>query len=361
MADEEEGPDDKPFEATPKRLEEARKKGDVPHSMDVTGACAMGGFLLAIYGIGSSGLLDLGATLSILLDRSHTISGSWFQGPIMHASAGLLLAIAAPLAIWLGVPAGAALLSIVSQQAFVISAERIKPKLSRISPIEGAKNKFGRNGLFEFSKSFVKLIIYSVTLGVFIYIELPDMMISMQHSAEQVVSLMLLSAARFLFIVFLITMSIGAIDFFWQRAEHLRKNRMSRKEMTDEQKESEGDPYLKGRRREKGVEIATNRMLADVPKADVVVVNPTHFAVALKWNRESGSAPICVAKGVDEVAAQIRRTAEEAGVPVRRDPPTARILHRMLEIGQEIQPEHYRAVAVAIRFADRIRGRARPQ
>jgi flagellar biosynthetic protein FlhB len=172
---------------------------------------------------------------------------------------------------------------------------------------------------------------------------------------------MLEMAGRFMIIVFLVMVVLGSVDLAWQHAEHQRKHRMSRKEMTDEQKESEGDPYLKGRRRDKGIEIATNRMMAEVPKADVVIVNPTHFAVALKWDRETGSAPVCVAKGVDEVALRIRATAMEAGVPVRHDPPTARVLYRMVDIDQEIAPEHYRAVAVAIRFADRVRGRAEPR
>jgi flagellar biosynthetic protein FlhB len=100
-------------------------------------------------------------------------------------------------------------------------------------------------------------------------------------------------------------------------------------------------------------------MLADVPKADVVIVNPTHFAVALKWSRRKGAAPVCVAKGVDEVAARIRAAAAEAGVPIHRDPPTARALHATVNLGEEVRPEHYRAVAAAIRFAERMRSRAR--
>jgi flagellar biosynthetic protein FlhB len=154
-------------------------------------------------------------------------------------------------------------------------------------------------------------------------------------------------------------MVIGAIDYFWQYFEHIRTNRMSHKELTDEMKESEGDPYMKNERRRRGIDIALNRMIADVAKADVVVVNPTHYAVALKWARDQGSAPICVAKGVDEIAARIRAAAAEAGVPVHRDPPTARAIHATVELGAEIRPEHYRAVAAAIRFAERMRERAR--
>lgn len=360
MAEEEEGAVDKPFDATQKRLDDARKKGEVPHSSDLTTAAGLGGLIAAFLAFGPRTLSDLAGTLSYLFDQAAPISELWFAGPIAQATVEFYLAVSGPLLVWLGLPALAALCAVLAQRALVVAPEKLQPKLSRISPIQGAKNKFGRNGLFEFAKSAVKLIVISTCLGVFAAIELPTMMMALSLDPAQVTSLMLQMAKRFMIVVFLVMVAIGSIDLIWQRTEHLRKHRMSRKEMADEQKESEGDPYLKGRRREKGVEIATNRMLAEVPKADVVIVNPTHFAVALKWDRDGGSAPRCVAKGLDEVALRIRATAMEAGVPVRHDPPTARVLYRMVEIDQEIAPEHYRAVAVAIRFADRIRGRVRP-
>jgi flagellar biosynthetic protein FlhB len=134
---------------------------------------------------------------------------------------------------------------------------------------------------------------------------------------------------------------------------------MTRQEMTEEHKESEGDPHFRAHRRQRGQEIALNRMLQAVPEADVVVVNPTHYAVALKWNRKDRRAPVCVAKGQDEIAARIRERAIEAGVPIHRDPPTARALHAALDVGDEIGREHYQAVAAAIRFAEAMRKKAR--
>jgi flagellar biosynthetic protein FlhB len=116
---------------------------------------------------------------------------------------------------------------------------------------------------------------------------------------------------------------------------------------------------MRQQRRQRGYDIATNRMMNDVPKADVVIVNPRHVAVALRWDRGAGGAPVCVAKGVDEVALRIRAVAMEAGVPIRQDPPTARALHATVTIGEEIPPAHYRPVAAAIRFADAVRRRAR--
>ncbi|PSL15720.1 EscU/YscU/HrcU family type III secretion system export apparatus switch protein, partial [Shimia abyssi] len=120
-----------------------------------------------------------------------------------------------------------------------------------------------------------------------------------------------------------------------------------------------GDPHIKQQRRQRAQEIATNQMLSDVPSADVIIVNPTHYAVALKWNRAPGEAPVCVAKGVDEVAKSIRECAHDAGVPIKSDPPTARALHAIVEIGHEVPPDLYRPVATAIRFAEAMRQKAK--
>ncbi len=358
MADEDDA-DDKPFEATQKRLDDARKKGEVPHSADLTTAAAFGGLLLAAMALGPASLKRFAAALAGLIDRAAPLADIWFSGAAGPAVLGPMAAVATPLAAWFALPAAAVVLAVVVQRSFVVAGERIQPKLDRISPIAGAKRKFGRNGLFEFAKSATKLTIISVCLGVFAMRELPQAMASMALDHGQVATLVLDVSKRFLAVVFLLLVTLGAIDILWQQAEHMRKHRMSKKELMDEQKDAEGDPYLKGRRRQKAMEIATRQMLAEVPKADVVIVNPTHYAVALKWERNAGTAPVCVAKGVDEIALRIRAAAVEAGVPVRHDPPTARVLHRMVEVGQEIAPEHYRAVAVAIRFADRVRGKAR--
>jgi len=129
--------------------------------------------------------------------------------------------------------------------------------------------------------------------------------------------------------------------------------------MQDEFKDSEGDPHLKAARRQRAVDIAMKQMLAEVPKADVVIVNPTHYAVALKWSRGSGRAPVCVAKGTDEVAARIRTKATEAGVPIWSDPPCARAIHAQVKVGEEIDRSHFAAVAAAIRFAEKMRQKAR--
>lgn len=247
----------------------------------------------------------------------------------------------------------------IAMRSFVVAPEKLKPKFNKISPLSNAKNKFGRSGLFEFLKSFVKLTIYTVILGAFLWAKMPQMLGSLSLSAGMATVMMLDLCVAFFVIVLLIALVMGAIDVVWQQHEHLRKNRMSHKELMDEVKQNEGDPHMKQHRRQKGYDIAMNQMLAEVPNADVIIVNPTHYAVALKWSKMPGAAPICVAKGVDEIAARIREIACENGVPIHSDPPTARALHATVEIGQEIPPDSYKAVAAAIQFAEKMRRKAK--
>lgn len=350
---------EKSHEATPQKLQKAREKGEVAKSTDLSVAASYAGLLLAAVAIGAQSLKDLGTTFMVLLDQPDRLSDLMLRGPATAPVGGLLSALASPLSPWFLMPAVAVLLSIVAQRAFVVAPTKIAPKLSRISILSNAKNKFGRSGLFEFAKSFVKLVLYSICLGLFLNARLPEIVAATGSSPQMAVSQLVRLCVEFLFLVLVIATVIGGIDAVWQHNEHHRKNRMSRKEVTDEAKEAEGDPYMKQHRRQRGQEIAMNRMMADVPTADVVVVNPTHYAVALKWNRTPGAAPVCVAKGVDEVAASIREAANLAGVPIHHDPPTARALHATTDLGQEISEEHYRAVAAAIRFAEQMRKRAK--
>jgi flagellar biosynthetic protein FlhB len=358
MADEETDTGDKPHEATAKKLEEARREGEVPSSADLTATAAYTGLIVAALAAGPAALSAAATSLAAMLDQADTLSHAMLTGGGTTVAAGILLQTGRTSLVWFVVPTAFAIVAIVAQRAFVVAPKKAMPKLSRISPLATAQQKFGRTGLFEFAKSFVKLSVFSVVLGLFLWDRLPGIMGTVAMDPAMVVIELLRLSVAFLAIVVAISLVIGAVDYAWQLVEHARRHRMSRKEIADEMKETEGDPYLKHARRQRGYDIATNRMLADVPTADVVIVNPEHFAVALRWDRGAGRAPVCVAKGVDEVALRIRKAAAEAAVPIHRDPPTARALHAAVEIGAEIRPEHYRPVAAAIRFAEAMRKRA---
>lgn len=356
MAEEESG--EKSHEPSQKKLQDARKKGEVPRSVDVTTAASYGGLLLAILAFGAGSVTSLGTVLMTFLEQPGTMRGLLDSGGGSFRGA-LFARIAGGVAPWFAVPAGVALVALLAQRSLVFAPSKLAPKLSRISPISTAKQKFGRAGLFEFLKSFAKLMLYSVVLGIYLSAQLPRILVTMMLSPGQGAAELARLATGLLVIVLVIAAALGVIDAVFQHAEHIRKNRMSRKEMTEEMKQSEGDPAMKQKRRDKAVSLAMQQMLADVPEASVVITNPTHFAVALKWDRSAPGAPVCVAKGADHVAARIREVAAENGVPLHADPPTARALHAGVEIGEEIRAEHYRAVAAAIRFAEEMRTKAR--
>lgn len=352
---------DKTFDPTPEKLRKAREKGEVAKSTDLSVAAAYAGLVIAFYGFGGDSVRALGSAMMTLLDQPDRLAELFFEGPSAAPVGGLLISVSSAVLPWFLIPFVLVLLSIIGQKALVFAPSKLEMKLSKISVISNAKNKFGRAGLFEFGKSFTKLILYSVCLGFYMNLRLPDMIAASATSPFTVVALLAQLGMEFLFIALLISLTIGVVDAGFQHAEHHRKNMMSRKEIQDETKDSEGDPQMKGKRRQRAMEISMNSMIAEVPKADVIIVNPTHYAVALQWGRERGTAPTCVAKGVDEVAATIRRVANEHAIPIHSDPPTARALHATIEVGGEILEEHYAPVAAAIRFAEDMRQRAKGQ
>lgn len=356
MADED---NEKPHEATAKKLLDARKKGEFPKSVDLTTSASYAGMLIVMAVFGAFSIEKFATLLVRLISAPDTLARVAFSAPGGAQAKWVILGSAAHLAPWFTIPAVCALVVLVAQRAIVFAPTKLKPKLSKISLLSNAKNKFGRSGFFEFLKSFAKLVIYSTILGVFLSTKLPLVLASMTTQPTLISAQLAGLIVEFLILVLIVSVLIGGVDYLWQHAEHLRKNRMSDQEVKDEHKNSDGDPGMKQQRRQRGYEIAMNQMLIAVEDADVVIVNPTHFAVALKWDRSRGSVPKCLAKGVDEIAARIRERAAEEAVPIHSDPPTARALYASVEIGQEIRPDHYKAVAAAIRFSDSIRARMR--
>lgn len=351
---------DRPHEPSERRLQEAREKGEVARSADLTTAAATAAFVLVCLSVGPSALQDMGAAAATYLAEADRLAPQ-AMASASSTGAGALVAFGPALAPFFVVPAAAALVSVIAQRAFTFTPSRLAPKLSRISPLATLRHKFGLDGLVEFAKSTTKLTLISAALAVWAVIRAPVLLDSPQLPPALAIATILAEAVQFLLIVTALSVIIGGADYLWQWLAHQRRNRMSRQELVEEHRNAEGDPHLQAQRRQRGQAIAMNRMLLDVPRSDVVIVNPTHYAVALRWDRASGRAPVCVAKGVDEVAARIRARAAEAGVPLHRDPPTARLLHGALDIGQEIHPDHYRAVAAAIRFAEAMRKRAARQ
>lgn len=294
---------EKSFDPTPQKLLKARKKGEVAKSNDLTMVAGFSGLVLALLIAGPIAVRQLGNLLMVLLDQPDRISALLVSGPSSALVGGVLATGFTPVVTVFAIPAAAVLLCLFAQRAMVFAPDKLKPRMSRISIVSNAKNKFGRAGLFEFAKSFTKLLIYCICLALFLHGNLATILTASAMPVLASVPLMVSLLFRFMFIVVAVALAIGSIDFAWQYAEHIRKNRMSRKEIQDETKDSEGDPHIKQQRRQKAQDIATNQMMADVPNADVVIVNPTHYAVALTWSR----APALRRCALPRVLTRLRR------------------------------------------------------
>jgi flagellar biosynthetic protein FlhB len=350
---------EKSHEASQRKLDLAREQGDLPQSVDAQAAAAYLGLAAALFVGGAAAAEGMGEALMPFLERPGALADHAFSGAGQELARYLAVEAFAASAPVLLAPAVLVVGLLVAQRGIVLAPSKIAPKLSRVSPVENAGSKYGPRGLFEFAKSCVKLVLLLLVLFVVLRAE-ADRLAGYVH-AEARLSGRLLEHELWAVLtgVLLVAPALGLVDLLWQRHEHQSRNRMSHEEMKKERRESEGDPHLKGARRERAESLAQGRMLEDVPTASVVITNPEHYAVALSWSREPGSAPVCIAKGVDEIAARIRERAEAAGVPMHADPPTARAIHATTALGAEIHPDHYRAVAAAILFADRIREKRR--
>lgn len=342
---------EKSFEATQGKIDDARKKGDIAKSQEIASLALYAGVAVAILTL--SGVLGLNmlSRLSGLLEYPERAGGLILSG---GAAPDLIGGVVISLVPLLLIMMAAVIASLYAQNAIVFAPEKLKPKLSKISPISNAKQKYGRDGMAEFMKRAVKLIIVCVAAGAYLIrlvgevsheIGRPEGYLFAKMAGETLLLLGWMMAA---------TVLIAAVDLPFAKWSHLLKLRMTREEVKDEQKKNEGDPLIKSQRRARAREIANSTMLADVATANVVIVNPTHYSVALKWDRAAGGAPICVAKGVDSLAFAIREKAKEHGILIHSDPPCARAIHATVEIGQSIHPEHYAAVASAIHLAETL-------
>ena len=349
---------EKSFDPTPSRIERARKEGDTALSREGNAAAAYVGLYLVVI----AGAAPLSMGVLTVLSRFHQ-SPEDFQflitGPSQSILAAVGVRIAAAVAAAFLAPAICVAASIRLQDGFAVALSKLKPKLSRLSIVDNAKQKYGPNGLSEFLISAIKLLGVMILFGAFFWGEFKELPGASALTPFGEVAAVHEMAAMFLGVIVVFSIVIAAIDIIRVRAQHKKKLMMSLQEIRQESKESDGDPHLKNRRKERSRAIATNRMLLDVPQANVIIVNPTHYAVALKWDGPNSGAPVCVAKGVDELAAKIRELGAISGVPIRRDAPTARAIYGVVEIGKEIRREHYAAVAAAIHFAEAMRKAAK--
>jgi flagellar biosynthetic protein FlhB len=351
MADESESTGDKTEAATARHLDQARDAGRVPISREATVFVSMTAVVAVLAYQAQATVRDLLPAMSQFLAHA---DGSWAPG----SGIALRGAFAAVLPYLVAAAVGA-VAAVLLQTGFLLSGSGLQPQFSRISPAAGLKRLFGRQGLEELVRSLAKLGVYGAAIWIAIKGDLPGLMLLPRQDPSGLPS----AVARPVFHIFLASLLCHAIvataDIAWVRFRYARDLRMSRQDIREEFKETEGNPHTKARIRRIRMMRARKRMMAQVPKATVVVTNPTHYAVALAYDRATNPAPRVVAKGADEVAARIREVAEAANVPVVANPPLARALYR-LELDAEIPAEHYKAVAEIIAYVWRLGRRSRP-
>ena len=339
-------------EPTQKRLDEALKKGDVVKSQELTTFAVLAGGTLAL------ALFSGGAARSFGRDYSRFLENAALTPLDGAAALALLRSVVFGFAALIG-PA-VALMAVVGvaghvlQHRPVFSPSRLKPEWSKLSPAAGFKRLFGLDGLVNFGKGLLKIATVGTATFYAAWPERERLSQSLSLDPAGVASLALALVFKVLMAGLAVLAVIAAVDYLWQRQRFMARHRMSKQELKDELKQSEGDPQIKARIRQIRFERAKKRMVAAIPEATVVIANPTHYAVALKYESGKMRAPVCVAKGVDHLALTIRKVAEENAVPVVENPPLARALYAAVEVDGEIPPEHYKAVAQIIGYVLRL-------
>lgn len=344
--------DQKTHDPTQKRLDDARKKGEVLQSPEVRHAAMMVGAAIVIGWTGVSALRDIGSQLAFLWGNAEDFHLT--NESARDLTTGLLVQFGKSLAPVFGVLFLSALAIGVLQGPFTFSTTRLTPKWSKISPVSGMKRIFGPRALIEFVKTLAKFCAIAILIAIILRPNLAgiDQLVGYEVGAIGA------AAGRFAFeairAVAIMVVMLALIDFLYQRRSFLKRMRMSLQQIKDEHKQSDGDPLIKSRIRQIQMQRSRSRMMAAVPEASVVITNPTHYAIALKYDHGEMAAPVVVAKGVDAVAFRIREAAYEAKVPVVEAPPLARALYAAVDLDHPVPVEHYAAVAEIIGYVMRL-------
>ena len=339
---------------TQKRLRDARRKGQVARSHDLSSAVLLVVAVAVLYLAGQHFVGSLGGSMREQLEFAGSYKGSLDQQAALGALFSGVKALALMLAPLFGALVVVGLLANYFQVGSVFAFEPVKPNLSKLNPAEGFKQKFLKARPYvELGKTTVKLVVAVVVVGAVLWSARRDVVELTRQPAQT-------AAAYAVWLIFEISLKVGvaflvlgAADYFLQRYFHRRELMMTKHEVKEEYKETEGNPLHKSRRRRLHREILTQAMMEMVRKANVVVVNPTHLAVALRYERDQMGAPTVVAKGAELMAAQIRKIAEESEVPILRDVPLARALYE-LEVDEEVPEELYESVAVVLRWVYKL-------
>jgi flagellar biosynthetic protein FlhB len=343
---------DKTEDPTQKKLDEALKRGDVVKSQEVNTWFIFAGAMLAMSGFAGGMGGGLTTTFRGLIANSYDLRVD--ATGLLHLSQQLGLEVGAVLAIPFLLLALAALAGNVIQHRFVWSSESLTPKFSKISPVAGLGRLFSKIAIANFIKGIIKLVLIGVILTVLMWPERKQVTLLVWTDPMALMGVISALTFKLMMAVVAVMAVIAAADYLFQYQQWFQRQKMSLQEIKEEFKQTDGDPAIKGKIRQLRQRRMAKRMMASVPKASVVITNPTHFSVALQYEKGM-SAPICVAKGMDAIALKIREVAKEHSVPLVENVPLARALYASVEIDDEIPPEHYKAVAEVIGYVMKLR------
>lgn len=352
--------EEKTEEASPKRLSEAREKGQVAFSTEMMAATGLLGALLSFV-VAGPGLLQASGDNVVngigLVGAMGT--GDLDQGDYISLLRGGADAVMMPF-VWLVLPMFlvALLIGYAQVGGVKFAPQAIAPKWNKLDPIAGVKRLFGAKAWMRTGMALLKLVLLAVTVILVVW---EDVLLVGNLAGGDMGPLMkavIGVIGKAIIAAIIVVITLATFDLLFQRSQHMKEMRMTKKEVKDEHKSNEGDPMVKARIRQVQREMAGQRMMEEVPDATVVVTNPTHFAVALRYDQDGGKAPLVVAKGVDEMAQRIKSVARDAEVLLYEDPPLARALHRSCEIGDEVPEDLFQAVAGVLAYVYRVQGGA---
>jgi flagellar biosynthetic protein FlhB len=348
--------DQKTEEATAKRIQDAEGKGNFAHSRELTSAFVLLFAILAFAIAGSFSTRHLMATWHNLFTQAHVIQPdlegmrlllAWVMDNSFTVLSPILLAIMF----------GGVVANLIQTGGVRFSMHPLQPRFHKLNPLAGFKRMFSRNALMELFKSLFKVTLISLIAYITIqgrFDEIPPMM---GKSVGQILIFMGEMALEIMIKVLVAMIFLPFLDYMFQRFTYLKNLRMTKQEVKDERKDTEGNPQIKQRVRSVQMEMMKRRMMSAVPEADVVITNPTHISVAIQYDQENSDAPIVVAKGKGVIAEKIREIAKEHDIPVVEDKPLARLLFKMVEIGQMIPAHLYKAVAEILAYVYRLKGK----
>jgi flagellar biosynthesis protein FlhB len=342
-------PESKTEEATPRKLADARLKGDVAKSPDVASALSLSGAAAVVLMSGGWFATSMAEQLLPFIAAPHTMLGGLETGAGVEIGTNALWAIAPFLGLVMLATIIGGVGGNVAQSGLIFTAEKLKPDWSKVNPLAGFKRIFGPDGLFQFVKTFLKLL----AVGFICWLVLKSHLRELENMAAMPPALILplardLAIALMMSTIIFLGFAAGA-DFLWQKYRFAERMKMSMEELKEDYKQSEGDPHVKAKLKQIRAQRSRQRMMQNVPNATVIVTNPTHYSVALRY--ESGdAAPVCVAKGVDALALRIREVAREHDVPIVENVPLARALYAAVDVDETIPREHFEAAAKVIGF-----------